>query len=85
MTIFDKKNPSTECKIKVLYQLGKTQKLKFLIQVRLSPSKKHCVVCLIKSPLKMMKNVFHFILKVLFVLKIFEFLSRLFGHVRKTA
>ena len=28
-----------------------------------------------KSPLKMMKNAFHFTLKALFVLKIFKFLS----------
>ena len=31
------------------------------------------------------ENAFHFILKVLFNLKIFTFLSRLFGHVEKTA
>ena len=30
-----------------------------------------------------MKNAFYFILEVLFVLKIFKFLSRLFGHVGK--
>ena len=42
-------------------------------------------VCFNESPLKMMKNAFHFILKALFVLKIFEFLSRLFGHEGKTA
>ena len=30
-----------------------------------------------------MKNVFYFILKALFVLKIFKFLSRLSGHVEK--
>ena len=29
----------------------------------------------------MMKNAFYFILKAYFVLKIFKFLSRLFGHV----
>ena len=34
-----------------------------------------------EGPLKMMKNVFHFTLKALFVLKIFKFLSWLFGHV----
>ena len=34
-----------------------------------------CVICLIKSPLKVMKNAFHFILKALFVLKLFKFLS----------
>ena len=30
-----------------------------------------------------MKNAFYFILKALFVLKIFQFLSRPFGHVEK--
>ena len=33
----------------------------------------------------MMKNDFYFILKALFVLKIFKFLSWLFGHIEKTA
>ena len=37
----------------------------------------------IESPLKMMKNVFYFTSKALFVLKIFKFLSWLFGHVAK--
>ena len=37
------------------------------------------------APLKMMKNAFYFILKVLFVLKIFKFLCSLFRHVEKTA
>ena len=32
-----------------------------------------------------MKNAFYFILKALFVLWIFKFLSWLFGHVGKTA
>ena len=36
-----------------------------------------------KSPFKMMKNVFYFTLKALFVLTIFKFLSGLFGHVKK--
>ena len=54
-------------------------------KVGLSPSKKICVICLIEIPLKMMKNAFYFILKALFVLKLFKFLSRLFGHVGKTA
>ena len=30
-----------------------------------------------------MKNAFYFILKAFFALKIFKFLSQLFGHVRK--
>ena len=33
----------------------------------------------------MMKNAFYFILKAVFVLKIFKFLSSLFGHIEKTA
>ena len=47
--------------------------------------KKICVICLIESPLKKTKNAFYFILKALFVLKVCKFLSRLFGHVGKTA
>ena len=35
------------------------------------------------SPLKIIKNTFYFFLKPLFVLKIFNFLSYLFGHVEK--
>ena len=63
----------------------KQQQNKRLItfKVGLSPSKKICATCLIESPLKMMKNAFYFILKALLVLKIFKFLSRLFGHVEK--
>ena len=55
------------------------------LKVGLSPSKKMCVICFIESPLKMMKNAFYFVSKALFVLKIFTFLSQLFGHVEKTA
>ena len=51
----------------------------------LSPSKKYCVIFFIESPLKLMGNAFYFILKALFILKIFQFLSRLFGHVGKMA
>ena len=38
-----------------------------------------------ESPLdlQMVKNVFYFILKALLVLKIFKFLSWIFGHVEK--
>ena len=32
-------------------------------------------ICFIENTLKMMKNAFYFILKTLFVLKIFKFLS----------
>ena len=54
-------------------------------KVGLSPSKKICVICLIESPLKMMKNVLYFALNASFILKIFKFLSQHFGHVGKTA
>ena len=46
---------------------------------------KFLFVCFNDSPSKMSKNAFYFILKSLFVLKIFKFLSWLFGHVEKTA
>ena len=36
-----------------------------------------------ESPLKSMKNTFYFTSKDLFVLKIFKFLSRIFGHAAK--
>ena len=55
------------------------------IKVGLSTSKKIYVICVTESPLKMMKNAFYSILKAFFVLKIFKFLSQLFGHVGKTA
>ena len=48
-------------------------------------SKKFRVICLTESPLNVMINTFHFILKVFSVSKIFKFLSRLFGHVEKMA
>ena len=49
--------------------------IKNRIKVGLSPSKKNCFICFNESPLKMMKNAFYFILKALFILKIFKFLS----------
>ena len=45
-----------------------------LLKVGLSPSKKVCFICFNQRPLKMMKNAFCFLLKALFVLKIFKFL-----------
>ena len=36
---------------------------------------KICIICFIESLLKVMKNTFYFIIKALFVLKIFKFLS----------
>ena len=46
--------------------------------------KKYFFVCVTESPLKMIKNAFYFILKTLFTLKIFKFLSWRFGHIEKT-
>ena len=46
---------------------------------------KNCFIYVNESLLKMVKNAFYFILKAFFVLKIFKFLSQLFGHVGKTA
>ena len=37
----------------------------------------------IEIPLKMMKSTFYFMLKALFGLEIFTFLSRLFGYAEK--
>ena len=44
-------------------------------KVGLSPSKKFSFICFNDSPSKIMKNAFYFILKALFVLKIFKCLS----------
>ena len=54
-----------------------------LIKVGLSPFKKICVICFNESPLKMMKKASYFILKALFVLKIFKFSSLVFGHIER--
>ena len=43
-----------------------------ILKVAFSLSKTICVICLIESPLKMMKNDFYFVLKVLFRFKIFK-------------
>ena len=39
----------------------------YLVKIGLSPSQKNCIIGLIESPLKMMRNAFYFILKALFV------------------
>ena len=52
-------------------------------KVGLSPSKKNLLCLLQCKPLKNDENAFYFILKVIFVLKIFKFLSCLLGHVEK--
>ena len=38
-----------------------------------------------EAPFKMMKNAFYFVLKALFAVKLFKYLSELFGHIEKTA
>ena len=43
--------------------------------------KKLFFICFNDGPSKVIKNAFYFILKSLFLLKIFKFLSWLFGHV----
>ena len=52
-------------------------------KVGIPSSKKVAFILFNESPLKMLKNVFYFILNVLFVLEIFTVLSRLFGYVQK--
>ena len=43
-----------------------TSLLQEIVKVGLSTPEKTCVICLIESPLEMMKNAFYFILKALF-------------------
>ena len=66
-----------KCKLKAL------KKEPNCFKAGLSPSKKKRF--LFASMIKMMKNVFYFILKALFVLNISKFLSWIFGCVEKTA
>ena len=48
------------------------------------PSKSNCFIYFNKSPLDMIENDFYSIIKALFVLQIFQFLSSQKGHVEKT-
>ena len=57
--------------------------LRLQFKFRLSPSKKIVFICFNESPLKLMKNVFHLLLKALFVIEILKILSWLFGYVEK--
>ena len=43
------------------------------------------IICFNDSPSKMIKSAFYLILKALFVLKIYKFLTWPFGYVAKTA
>ena len=54
-----------------------------MLKVWLSPSKKVAFISFNESPLKTMKNAYYFMLKVVFVLEVFTFLSWLFGYVEK--
>ena len=51
--------------------------------IRPSLSKKFGFICFNKSPLKIMKNAFYFLLNALFVLKIFKYLSCICGPLAK--
>ena len=54
------------------------------IKVGLSPSKKVDLICFNRRLLKVMKNAFYFMLKALFILKIYNFfVPTLFSHVGK--
>ena len=53
------------------------------IKVGLLLSKRLCAICLIESPLEMVKNAYYFVLKALFVLKIFKFFATTFWSWRK--
>ena len=55
------------------------------LKVGLSPSKKKIFICFNDNPSEMVKNAFDFILKALFVLKIYKLLSWLFGYIEKAA
>ena len=54
------------------------------VKVGIPPSKKN-FISFNETPLKLVKNAFYFILKDISVVKIFKFLSWLFGHVEKAA
>ena len=54
------------------------------LELKSDLSKKFVLFASLKAFVKMMKNPFYFILKALFVLKIFKFLSWHFGHAERT-
>ena len=85
MLKIEKQNYKLQLRIKLpKYLTDSMSKTITMRSLRVSPSKKMCVICLIENPLKIMKNTFYFTLEALFVLKIFKFLSWLFGHIGKT-
>ena len=78
--VFQKIVPVVHCFILKITCLNLHFKLKKILKAALSCLRQFLVT---ESTLKMMKNAFYFISKALFVLKIFKFLSWLFGHVPK--
>ena len=74
-----------EIVIVILNLIWKTYFMCILLKSDSQLSKQIFFICFNDSPSKVMKNAFYFILKALSVLKIFKFLSWLFGHVGKTA
>ena len=54
-----------------------------MFKVGFSLSKKVVFICFNERPFKVMKNAFYFMLKALFVLEIFTFLSSRLGYVEK--
>ena len=87
LSVFDYETNKIKSAIKESLFLFSRDKLILNKQVKvvLSPSKKDLYYLLHWKPFKMMKNTFYFIIKGLFLLKTFKFLSWLFGHVGKTA
>ena len=82
--------PIRECRQSVLgymfCSLILISQIVFFSKILMTPLlQRICFICFNESALKMMKNAFYFILKVLFVIKILKFLSLLFGHLEKLA
>ena len=71
------------CKLKTCFFQLSLRKMFLKFDFHVPP--KNCFICFNECHLKLMKNTFYFILKVLFVVAIFKFLSWLFCHVEKAA
>ena len=80
LTVFTfwSKNKLSLVKIDITTVIGITNK------VGLSPSKKNYFTCFNENTLKMMTNLYYFILKALFVINVFKFFSCYFGDVGET-
>ena len=77
--------PRSQCLLLSNHQQRGQDNFTSKAEVKVSPSKKFNLfikfIVFNESPLKMMKNAIYFILKALFGLKIFKFLSLIFDHV----